>query len=289
MVIHADVPSNPATLLHRSGRTGRAGRKGTCVLIVPENRRGAAQRVLGLAKLTATVRAAPGIAEIEARYRRQILDTALSAAELDEGEAAFVKELLSQISAERIVAAFLRQQLAARPVPEDLSPLPVGETQTGKGKRDKQREAERSPAERGPDMEGGVWFTMSLGRKQRADPKWLLPMICKAGGVSKRDVGSIRINDTETHFEISAEKASDFAERISKPGGTERGIVITPAMKAGEGQTDQQLMSSPKPFKKPHRKGGSGENRSGAKFTAGKHTDGKPWGKPGDKKPKHGT
>ena len=28
LVIHADVPSNPATLLHRSGRTGRAGRKG---------------------------------------------------------------------------------------------------------------------------------------------------------------------------------------------------------------------------------------------------------------------
>jgi ATP-dependent RNA helicase DeaD len=42
LVIHADVPSNPATLLHRSGRTGRAGRKGVCVLIVPENRRGAA-------------------------------------------------------------------------------------------------------------------------------------------------------------------------------------------------------------------------------------------------------
>ncbi|WP_204314231.1 C-terminal helicase domain-containing protein, partial [Klebsiella aerogenes] len=63
LVIHADVPSNPATLLHRSGRTGRAGRKGVCVLIVPETRRGAAQRVLALAKLSATMRGAPSIAE----------------------------------------------------------------------------------------------------------------------------------------------------------------------------------------------------------------------------------
>ena len=31
LVIHADLPTDPETLLHRSGRTGRAGRKGTSV------------------------------------------------------------------------------------------------------------------------------------------------------------------------------------------------------------------------------------------------------------------
>jgi ATP-dependent RNA helicase DeaD len=233
LVIHADVPGNPATLLHRSGRTGRAGRKGVCVLIVPENRRGAAQRVLAMAKLTATVRSAPGITEIEARYRKQILDTALSAAEPDETEAAFVTELLGQAAPERIAAAFLRQQLAARPVPEDLSPLPVATMQARKPGRDRRFEENAGPAParapRGPDMEDGVWFTISLGRKQRADPKWLLPMICKAGGVSKRDVGSIRIDDTETRFEISADRAADYAEHLKRPGSTERGVIVAPA------------------------------------------------------------
>jgi ATP-dependent RNA helicase DeaD len=227
LVIHADVPSNPATLLHRSGRTGRAGRKGVCVLIVPENRRGAAQRVLALAKLTATTRAAPGIAEIEARYRRQILDAALAAAEPDAAEADFVAELLARASPERIAAAFLRQQLSTRPVPEDLVPLPVAEMEARRPKRERGSEDERAP--RKPDMEGGVWFTLSLGRRQRADPKWLLPMICKAGGVSKRDVGSIRIDDSETRFEIAADKAAAFAAQIGKPGSVERGIVIAPA------------------------------------------------------------
>jgi diadenosine tetraphosphate (Ap4A) HIT family hydrolase len=33
LVIHADLPTNPDTLLHRSGRTGRAGRKGVSALI----------------------------------------------------------------------------------------------------------------------------------------------------------------------------------------------------------------------------------------------------------------
>ncbi|MET3602122.1 hypothetical protein ABID12_004089 [Martelella mangrovi] len=34
-------------------------------------------------------------------------------------------ELLKRVGPERIAAAFLRQQLAARPVPEDLLPLPA--------------------------------------------------------------------------------------------------------------------------------------------------------------------
>jgi len=291
LVIHADVPSNPATLLHRSGRTGRAGRKGVCVLIVPENRRAAAQRVLGLARLSATLRAAPAIAEIEARYRAQILDTALSTSEPDETEADFVAELLAKVSPDRIAAAFLRQQLGARPVPEDLIPLPVGELAARK-KRERRTEDEAGPVParepRGPDMVGGVWFTLSLGRKQRADPKWLLPMICKAGGVTKRDVGSIRIDDTETRFEISAEKAGEFASRIREPGGLERGIVIAPAgeavprpakpkfHKGGKSDNRADFKPADKPFRKPHRKGASADHGPAGRPKSFKARGGKP-------------
>ncbi|MGB3900276.1 MAG: DEAD/DEAH box helicase [Mesorhizobium sp.] len=261
LVIHADVPSNPATLLHRSGRTGRAGRKGVCVLIVPENRRGAAQRVLAMAKLSATVRAAPGIAEIEKRNHRQILDAVLSTAEPDEAEATFVAELLAQATPQRIAAAFLRQQLAARPVPEDLLPLPVAEMQARKPRRDRRAEDDHGPMPvrepRKPDMEGGVWFTLSLGRAQRADPKWLLPMICKAGGVSKRDVGSIRIDDRETRFEIAADKAAGFAKQIGRPGSVERGIVIAPAgeVRGAPRRSKPKFDKGAKPGKKPAHRG----------------------------------
>ena len=277
LVIHADVPSNPATLLHRSGRTGRAGRKGVCALIVPEHRRGAAQRVLALAKLSATVRAAPGITEIEARYRTQILDTALQAAEPDEAEAVFVSQMLEKASPERIAAAFLRQQLSTRPIPEDILPLPVSEMQAKKGKRDKRfdESGTEAPEPRRPDMEGGVWFTLSVGRKHRADPKWLLPMICKAGGVSKRDVGSIRIDDTETRFEISADKAAGFAEQINRPGGMERGIVISPS-DGRQRQRAPEFKHGGKPDKKPFRKPHRGKGAPSAHHPAGKPKGKKP-------------
>lgn len=277
LVIHADVPSNPATLLHRSGRTGRAGRKGVCVLIVPEHRRGAAQRVLSLARLTATERAAPGITEIEARYRRDIMEAAIATPEPDEAEAAFVADLLAKSTPERIAAAFLREQLAARPVPEDLVPLPLADIQARKSKGNKRHLDDRGPAAprepRGPDMVGGVWFTLSLGRKQRADPKWLLPMICKAGGVSKRDVGSIRIEDTQTRFEIAGDKAAGFAEQIRRPGGMERGIVIAREGEAHASAKREKPRSRPdtKPGKKPaHRGKGGPADRGHARKHKGK-------------------
>ncbi len=231
LVVHADLPSKPETLLHRSGRTGRAGRKGICVLIVPENRRGAAHRVLTMAQLSATMRAAPGIAEIEARYRRQILDAAVTASLPDDLEADFVAELLERAGPERIAAAFLRQNLAAHPVPEDLLPLPAEALQSRGPSSRTRRPGEdhvRTREPRGPSMEDGVWFTISLGRKHRADPKFLLPMICNAGGVTKRDVGTIRIDDRETRFEISADKAGAYAWQILQPGSVEKGIRISP-------------------------------------------------------------
>jgi len=265
LVIHADLPSNPATLLHRSGRTGRAGRKGVCVLIVPEHRRGAAMRVLSNANLTATIRVAPDIAEIEAHYRAQIMETALAAAEPDEAEAGIVAELLQQVSPERLAAAFFRQQIAQRPVPEDIAALPLSREGQTTIRRDNRSDAggldggSRPP--RGPDMTDGVWFTLSVGRKHRADPKWLLPMICKAGGVTKRDVGSIKIDDTETRFEIAAGKAEAFAAQVNQ-GKLERGITIT---RGGARQSHAPRPSAPeseKPRGKDKPKGkGKGKPR----------------------------
>ena len=242
LVIHADLPSNPDTLLHRSGRTGRAGRKGVCVLIVPLRRHAAASRVL----------------KIDARYREQILADAVAATPPEEAEAGFVAELLARMSPEQLAAAYLRQQLATRPAPEDISatPLPTGgklPRTLGEGPRPK---AERR------DMTGSAWFTLSLGRRNHAEPKWVLPLICRAGGITRDDVGSIKIFDEETRFEISAGKADEFAAAIAQTGSLERGVTIAssgPRVQeprweptAGEGAAEQRPREkSYKPHGKP--------------------------------------
>ena len=69
--------------------------------------------------------------------------------------------------------------------------------------------------------------------KQRAEPRWLLPLICKAGDITKTDVGSIKILETETRFEITASKADAFLARIKQYGTGEKGVNITRSEAAG--------------------------------------------------------
>ena len=253
LVIHADLPTNPDTLLHRSGRTGRAGRKGICALIVPYHRRGSAARLLKLAKLEATQQPAPGPAEIDQRNRERILaDPSLTEGAAEE-EAAFARELLTAYSAEQIAVAFLRQQLAARPAAEELSEAPAPVFEPPKGERPDAR------------FENGVWFSISVGRKHRAEPRWLLPLICKAGHVTKREIGSIRILDTESRFEIIPSRADGFAAAIREHGTGEKGVVIQRV--DGSAKTEETAGGW---AKKTHRKGPSSHS-PGPRPESGEH------------------
>lgn len=285
LVIHADLPSNPDTLLHRSGRTGRAGRKGVCVLIVPVRRYPAAKRVLGFANAQGTVRSAPTAAEIEDRYRDQILAAATSATQPEEAEASFVAELLTRVSPEQLAAAYLRQQLATRPAPEDISPAPL--PQEGKGLRE---DAPARPRTERRDMTDAQWFSASVGRSKRAEPRWILPLICKAGGITRDDVGSIKIMDDETRFQISADKAAEFAERVLRIGSGEKGVVITPSdrVPAREAAEDrprfQPRTAEAEAAQAPHTEGERPRRPAKKPWTKGDFS--KPAGKKADFKPK---
>ena len=73
LVIHADLPTNQETLLHRSGRTGRAGRKGVSALIVPPQARKKAERLLRFAKLTADWGPAPSAEAVSQRDEEHMM------------------------------------------------------------------------------------------------------------------------------------------------------------------------------------------------------------------------
>jgi ATP-dependent RNA helicase DeaD len=231
LVIHADLPMNAETLLHRSGRTGRAGRKGTCVVIAPAHRKRVALSILRTAKIEAENIAPPSAEAIDARYRESILTNPLLSDAITEEERVSVDSLLTKWPAEALAAAYLRMQLAARPVPEDVTAIADDF-------------GDRSPRTR-EAFAGGSWFKVSIGRKQRAEPRWLLPMICKAGGVTKSAVGSIRIFDTETHFEVAADKVDSFLRNVGKNGTGERGVHISSIDSPGERQERPQSKRRP--------------------------------------------
>jgi ATP-dependent RNA helicase DeaD len=214
LVIHADLPTNPDTLLHRSGRTGRAGRKGICILVAPMHRRRAAERLLALAKVQATQVRAPSQADIYDRDRERLLSGVAADGKKSPEDAETVAELLKRHSAEAVALAYVRLVQASRPTAEYLSDTGIPETAAPSG----QKEAER--------FENGVWFRIPQGRKHNVEPRWLLPTLCKAGHVTKRDIGFIRLLDHETRFEIRPERAEAFFEAISNAKGGEKGLRV---------------------------------------------------------------
>lgn len=212
LVIHADLPTNRETLLHRSGRTGRAGRKGISAIMAPHRARRRVEGLLASAGVSAVWMTPPTPADILAQDDARILDNPALAEPVAEGERAMVAALLARHGPERIAAAFLRRLRAGMAAPEELIDVSGPE-------------AVRPPREAfGPS----AWFTLSIGRKQNAEPRWLLPLICGAGGLTRRDVGAIRMDQTVTHVEIATESAEAFLAALG-PGRTlENGIRVTP-------------------------------------------------------------
>ena len=242
LVIHADLPNDRETLLHRSGRTGRAGRKGLVTLIVPFNRRRKGNMLLDAAKVKATWGPPPSAEEIRARDHDRFLADEIFANAPVEDELASAAALQSARKPEEIALALLRLHRARLPAPEDFSedtgPPPRGEKRSfGEVRRrddrprpDRASRSERTPRgerdssdapfERAPrsarreDTREMVWFRLNIGRERNADPRWLVPLICKAGGISKAEIGSIKIFDRDTRFQIVADQADAFAHSV---------------------------------------------------------------------------
>ncbi len=233
LVIHADIPKNAEALLHRSGRTGRAGRKGVSALIIPYQARKRTERLLMSAKIKAEWGTPPSVEDvIEKDNERMVGNPALSEAVGDD-EREIVDKLLSTYSVENIAAAFVRQYRADRSAPEEL--IDAGDahhdhykddrrSSRGKGRQDGEGRGPRST--RG-DFADGVWFSLNLGRKQKAEPRWILPMLCKSGGLKKANIGAIKISETRTFVEISANGVDQFVENIGPQGKIEKAITAS--------------------------------------------------------------
>ena len=249
LVIHADIPKNREMLLHRSGRTGRAGRKGVCALIVPHNMRRQTERLLSNANIDAIWAKPPTADQIIANDRERILTDPTLIEDLSEDEKPFVQELLSRYSAEQIAGAFLRQQLAGQTAPEEL--LDVAPSEFQKKRRD--------------DFKGGVWLSLSVGRDQNAEPRWLLPMLCRAGNITKNEIGRININQADTHVELTPACVDKFLAALGPSAKMEKTISVTRLKGAPSGA----------------REGGRSEPRGRSSGPAGKPYQGK---KPYEKK-----
>ncbi|RTL69278.1 MAG: DEAD/DEAH box helicase [Hyphomicrobiales bacterium] len=319
LVIHADLPQNRETLLHRSGRTGRAGRKGLCVLVVPFNRRRKAEALIGAARLSVKWEPAPTADAIRQKDLERFLSDSIFTEPAQEEELALVQALQAARTPEQIALALARMQREKLPAPEDIASASepasrphMRSEDRGRPRRHQEGEGYRARPDHGSSEASGdrqrqpmVWFRLNIGRERNADPRWLLPLICRAGGVQKSEIGAIKISQRETRFQVTADAADQFALSV-RTNKSKEGVITretheaagdaspAPASAPPRATSDEGAprKGPPKPFRKFQGKPGNGPRHFGkpreGKPDAGGSGDRRPVSKYAQKKKRHG-
>ena len=246
LVIHAELPSNSETLMHRSGRTGRAGRKGVSALVVTPKTRAKAERLLKFAKITAEWALPPSADEVRAKDEERLINDPVWLEPLNEGEEDFVARITATYTAEQIAGAYLRLFYSRHSAPEEL-PDP-----------DIRPERKRDAAPRktfGPSR----WLRLSVGANERAEARWLLPTLCKAGDITRDDIGAIRVQADETYVELLASALPGFLKALGPDAALDGGAKVSVMDSAPDLASMPRVAAPPRadrgdrPDRKPHR------------------------------------
>ena len=197
-VFNFDIPQDIEFYVHRIGRTARAGKEGKAYTLISGRRQFYQLRDIMASTGAKIVQAEiPSASEI---YESRLSQFAASLAEslvqpLPEGEAMLHRLTGMGLTAEQVAEAALERLLAGqrKALPEVQVVSRRGESRDGK--------------------QTGV--VLSIGRRQRIAPNFILGAIADATGIPGKQVGKIDIYDDYTVVQLGAEDARLTAETMA--------------------------------------------------------------------------
>lgn len=263
-IVHFDLPENPEAFTHRSGRTGRAGAKGTSILFVPPSGRRKADFLARATKISLSTNPIPTVNEIrdasEKRFRDSFLGLETLAKDADERTLKLAESLLDGNSPEDVVAELLSRMN----ITGTCEPKHIGAPRRASGgdrfernhnSRDSrgrngapQHRGERGGHSGGQSRSGGpsrsggqsrestdyAAFQVTWGTQQGADPRRMLALVCRRGNVSSSSIGAIRISDHGSIVEVRKQDMQSFEKSASQPDARDPRIKIRPWLEPSE-------------------------------------------------------
>lgn len=224
-VIQVDVPSGADSYTHRSGRTGRAGRKGISSMLVAPAGVEQAVRLLGRAGVAHRFEPIPSASELrgladERAFAELSADDPEGDARLDARTRALAGRLVAGENVERTVARLLqRARRGTAAEPREVKALAAPERRSG--------ERTRGPHPRRTDRTGSfVSFRVSWGARHGADARRLLALVCRRGGVGGHEVGAIDVGPVFSVVQIASGAAEAFARAAREPDPRDPRVLI---------------------------------------------------------------
>ncbi len=264
-VIHAEPPTDADSYTHRSGRTGRAGKKGQSTLLVSPAGLNRATFLLRRAGVRARVEPLPTPeAILDARDALVVADLTTEDGTMavpDERTLAIARKVIEGGGGERAIARLLAQRFTRRTEPRKITPVTAGQRDTRHERIDRSRdrnplreqrsegrphfsERDRSagpraegapfdPARRNPSRPppgpGDSWvpFRVSWGEAHGADARRLLAMACRRGGIEGTDIGAIRVFRNYSQIDVSNRVAESFIAQAGRPDPRDPRVTIS--------------------------------------------------------------
>ncbi|MDR0649517.1 MAG: DEAD/DEAH box helicase [Synergistaceae bacterium] len=227
-VIQFGLPSNLEAFVHRSGRTGRAGHEGSNLVLLTSRESRQFRQMTHNSHMQMQIIPAPDASEItgQAKVRFEALLLEHAQGSLDYHD--WADEVLTRDDARMMVAGLLARAYGDQPQGYSIRTDVESEmnrdknrSDGGGGRQGFERRGTGRPAR--ASMDGGVQIQLGEGRNEGWEVGALLGAICRSMGISREDVGNIRLRDSSASVDLSAKAAELLESR--KPRMTKEGLV----------------------------------------------------------------
>jgi len=231
-VIHYELPDDPEVYIHRSGRTGRAGKEGISIALVGRRRLRSIryfERQIGSKFVQKAVPTGKDICRIQMFHLvEQVKQVEVDAEELE----SYLPEILpmfEDLDRDELIKKFLSMEFNRfLSYYRDLPDLQIaGEGNVSRFDRDRGRGRDR---DRGRDRShrrndqsspsryrsGSSIVTIKMGKKEGLQIKELIQKINTVSGSKRYPLGNIKLHKSTTDIEIAADMAEDLVKTLKK-------------------------------------------------------------------------
>lgn len=217
-VINYNLPDDPEVYVHRSGRTGRAGKKGICLSILhsrEQHKLRDIQKMVG--KKFTLVKVPTGDEIVRGRVLRAAEDIHYAQADHPQFEnlAAEMDVMLEGLDRRQLIAQLTRWALGSVNIEEvgqrDLNV----DMNTDKRREDRKRKPQKERPRDGKTERGFKTLEINVGAKQNIKPNRLMGVINEMMGTDKVNFGRIEIDYNRSTIDVEEKYAHDVALSIS--------------------------------------------------------------------------
>ncbi len=239
-VINYDIPYDTEAYVHRIGRTGRAGRKGTAILFAAPRETRMLRAIERATNKKIERMQLPSIEAVSSKrvteFKQQILDT------IESEDLTFFNEVLMQIEQEQnispqdIASALTFMVQRERPLMPKQQAVPTARKERDRvaGDRDRPREKRVAPGSLGkarrlkkhPEVEMAR-YRIEVGKVHEASPGDIVGAIANEAEIDSQYIGDIKLYDEFSTVDLPADMPADIFQLLKKARVRQQALAIS--------------------------------------------------------------